>query len=387
MDFINIILKDLKLSGLLRKITIIQKIKYPYIYIDNQKYLLFCSNDYLGLMCNEELKKAAIKAINKYGTGAGASRLVSGSYKLHEELEKKVAIFKGTEKALVFPSGYQTNIRVISALMNRGDLIIIDKYNHASIIDGAKLSGADIRVYPHKNIKYLEKILKSSSLYKKKLIITDSIFSMDGDIAPLKEIVKLSKKYKAALMVDEAHAMGVFGENGAGLAEELNLHNNIDIQMGTFSKALGGQGGYVAGSKELIDFIINKARGFIYSTAISLPVTASNLEAINVVKKDKKLRAKLRKNVKYFKQKLNEMKINYLGSNSQIFPIIIGDEIKTVKAANYLYAYKIFAPGIRYPTVPKGCGRIRISITAFHRKKDIDYLTGILKKAKNNNYI
>lgn len=384
MDFINTTLHELESKGLLRKITVIDKIKYPYVYINDKKYLLFSSNDYLGLANHPKLKKAAVEAIKKYGTGSTASRLTSGTYGLHKELEEKVAKFKKSEAALVFPSGYQTNIAVISALAERNDLVILDKFNHASIIDGARLSGADIRIYPHKNIDYLERILKTSRSYKKKLIITESIFSMDGDMAPLKEIAGISKKYNAVLMVDEAHATGVFGKNGGGLIEELNLHNEIDIKMGTFSKALGSQGGFIAGPKKLVNFIINKGRGFIYSTALSPIITASNLMSVNMAEERKVLRQKLWQNVNYLKKSLSKLGINYLNSESQIFPLIIGDVEETIKASKYFFSCGIFTPAIRYPTVPKKEGRIRISVCAFQREQDIDRIIKVISAYKSN---
>lgn len=405
MDFIKKTLDELKKSNLLRKIKTIDKIKYPYIYINKKKYLLFSSNDYLGLMNNRKLKNAAKKAIQKYGTGTGASRLISGTYKLHKELENEVAKFKRTQSALVFPSGYQTNISVISSLVGKEDLVILDKLNHASLIDGARLSGAQVRIYPHKNIQYLEKILKSSKKYKNILVITDSVFSMDGDLAPLKEITKLTKKYKAMLMVDEAHATGVYGENGGGLIEEYGLYRDVDIQMGTFSKALGGQGGYIAGSKKLIEYLINKARGFIYSTGLSPAIAGANLEAIKMKKERKILQEKLWKNIKCFTTQAeacdyveggitsrvawsgyikSSRRLQPARSQSHIVPIMIGDEKKTLQAAKYLFDHGIYAPPIRYPTVAKNQGRIRISLSAFQRKKDIDKLVLVLEGFPHN---
>src|SRR3989339_1455635 len=268
-------LQELENGGLLRKLRLLEGAQDPKVVVEGREVLNLCSNNYLGLANDARVKKAAQDAVEKYGVGSGASRLITGNMELHEQLEKKIAQFKGTESALLFNTGYMANAGTISALMDRGGIIFSDKLNHASIVDGIILSRAEYKRYPHGDFKTLEKMLKSSKGYQKKLIVTDSIFSMDGDIAPLPEITELAEKYDAWLFVDEAHATGVLGKNGRGAVEHFALEGpDIDIQMGTLSKAVGTFGAFVCGSKYLIDYLINKSRSFIYTTALPPAVCA-----------------------------------------------------------------------------------------------------------------
>src|SRR3990172_2769199 len=293
MDFINDELDRLRSEGLYRELKIIEGEQGARVRIGGREVILLSSNNYLGLASHPEIKKAAVSAIEKYGCGSGASRLISGSMELHKELEEKIASFKKTESAILFNSGYTANLGVLSSICGKGDVIFCDKLNHASIIDGCLLSGAELKRYPHKDIDALERLIKLTPPYikggarggKKRLIVTDGIFSMDGDIAPLREIVRLAKRYSAILMIDDAHATGVLGKNGRGTVEYFGLNDSIDIIMGTLSKAVGSFGGFVAGRKKLIEFLVNKARSFIYTTSLPPSVIASSISAIDIIEK------------------------------------------------------------------------------------------------------
>jgi glycine C-acetyltransferase/8-amino-7-oxononanoate synthase len=357
-EFINQELKALKKSGLYRELRT----------INGKEHLIFCSNDYLGLANHPKVIEASTKAIEKFGFGAGASRLISGNTILHEELEKTIAEFKGREVAIVFPTGYMANLGVISSLVSEKDTIIIDRLNHASIIDACRLSKAKLQVYPHKDMKALEKILKRSGKYNKRLIVTDSLFSMDGDIAPLPEIVSLARKYNAITMIDEAHATGTLGEKGKGAEEYFGIEGQIDIVMGTLSKAIGSLGGFVAGSHALIDYLRNKARSFIYTTALPPAACAAALAAIEIIESEPELVRNLRMNSRF------------LGKETPIIPILIGDADKTMEVSQKLFDRGIFVSGIRPPTVPKNESRLRLTVTANHSKEDIECLVSSLQE-------
>jgi 8-amino-7-oxononanoate synthase len=365
-------LKNLKNIGLYRDFNTIESPQERVVKIQNKNYLNFSSNNYLNLANNKEIKNALIKGIKKYGAGAGASRFISGNLEPYNLLENSIAKLKGEEACIVFNTGYMANLGILSALADKDDVIFTDRINHASIIDAIKLCGAKMVVYKHCDIKDLNKKLQK---YKadKRIIITDSVFSMDGDIAPLTEINKLAKKYKAMLIVDEAHSFGVFGKNGAGLTEQLNLQGEIDIVMGTLSKAAGLFGGYICGKQDLIDYIRNKARSLIYTTALPPCIVYAGITALDIIKKEKQTRDTLWNNINYFKEK-TELKID-----SQIIPILVGDNKKVLKISKTLKENLIYLPAIRFPTVKKGTERLRISLMASHTKKDIDLLIKVLK--------
>lgn len=365
-------LDKLEKLGLYRELTVLDSAADSVVTINGKEYLNFCSNNYLGLATHPEVKYAAIEATKKWGTGSGASRLICGSNRLSQQLEEKIAHFKSTETAIVFSTGYMANVGVITSLAGKADIIIIDKLNHASIIDGCKLSGAAIRVYKHCDCESLEKVIKNSHQYRRRLIITDAVFSMEGDVAPLKEIVSLARKYDALVMVDEAHSTGVFGKSGAGCAEHFGIADDIDIQMGTLSKAIGCVGGYIAGSNELIALLRNKARPFIYSTALPPSVYASAIKAFEIIEKEPGRRRQLWENIQFFKTKLTMLGLNTENSQSQIIPIIIGNEKKTIQIAEQLKAEGILIMGIRPPTIKKGSSRLRISLMATHTIPQIE---------------
>jgi len=365
-------LDELKSHGLLRSMKRIDSAQGPTVIIDGKEVILLSSNNYLALANHPEVKEAQIQAIKEFGAGSCASRLISGNMKLHEKLEEKISKFKDTECAIVFPTGYMANVGVISALAGVGDLIVCDRLNHASIIDGARMSGASLRAYPHKNLDALEDILKKGVSYKRKLLVTDGIFSMDGDIAPLPELIKICKKYEAILMLDDAHATGVLGKNGKGTCEYFGIKEGVDIQMGTLSKALGNLGGYIAGSKALIEYIRNKSRSFIYSTSLPPAIVAGSIKAIEIIEKDTGLRQRLWSNVRKFCDALIEMGFDIMDTKTQIIPVCIGEADLTMKASEALLNNNIFAPGIRPPTVPKAKCRIRTSLMATHTEEHID---------------
>ena len=364
-------LDGLKRRGLFRKMKRIDNMQGPTVIIDNKEVVLLSSNNYLGLAGHPKVIRAQVRAAEEFGAGSGASRLISGNMKLHEKLEKKIADFKGTEDAIVFATGYMANIGALSALVGKKDLVVSDKLNHASIIDGARLSGATLRAYPHKNIERLEGLLKKGPAYEKRLIVTDGIFSMDGDIAPLAELVRIARKYSAILMLDDAHATGVLGKTGKGTCEYFGIKEGVNIQMGTFSKALGNLGGYVAGSRTLIEYIRNRARSFIYSTALPPAIVGGCIRAIEIAEHDTGLREKLWSNVRRFRDALIELGFDIMGTETQIIPVCIKDASSTMKAAEGLLKMGIFAPGIRPPTVPVNKCRIRVSLMATHTQQHI----------------
>ena len=364
----------IKTQGLHRVLRLIESGQGPRIKIDGREYICACSNNYLGLAAHPAVKEAAGEAIARYGWGGGASRLISGTMRLHTELEEAIAGFKKTEAAIVFPSGYMANVGVLSSLAGRDDTVIVDKLDHASIIDGCRLSGARMRVYPHKNMERLEDILKASGDSRRRLIVTDSIFSMDGDLAPLREIVGLARRYGARLMVDEAHATGVLGAKGRGVAELLNVEDGVDISMGTLSKALGGSGGYVAGSAALIDLLRNRSRSFVYTTAPPPAVCAAGLTAIGIVRSDPGLRKTLLAKTDRLRRGLNELGLDTMRSSYHIIPLLVGETDAAAAFAGRLLRKNILAPAIRPPTVPRGTSRLRFTLIATHEDADIDCL-------------
>jgi 8-amino-7-oxononanoate synthase len=337
-----------------------------------REILNFSSNDYLGLAGNKTLISTAAKALKSLGTGAASSRLVSGTLPIHLELEKKMADFKGYPAALVFGSGYLTNLGVIPALVSRDDTIIADKLAHASLIDGAILSRADLKRFQHNDPEHLVKLLKNEKTKKRRLVITESVFSMDGDLAPLKKIASICAEYGAMLLVDEAHATGVFGPAGAGLVRELQIENRVSISMGTLSKAIGAYGGFVACSEQLRNWLINRARSFIYSTALPPVMVGAGLEALRYLKNNPDLGGELLNRAKKFRQRLKEAGFNTGNSASQIIPLIIGGNRKTLQIAERLKEQGILAVAIRPPTVPEGTARIRLSVTIAHSQDDLD---------------
>ena len=358
-----------------RSIKVYEPIDAVRVKRNNREFIMMASNNYLGLTHDLRVQQAAKNAVEQYGTGSGGARLTSGTFPLFNELELGIADFKHTEQALVFNTGYMANVGTVTALMNKNSIIISDELNHASIIDGCRLSGARIERYNHKDIEHAEHILKN---YKSshKMIITDGVFSMDGDIAPLDKLYELGKEYNALLMVDDAHSTGVLG-NGRGTAHHFGL-TDVDVQLGTLSKALGSVGGYVAGRKELIEYLVNYSRSFIFSTALSPADIGAALEALNIVKNEPLVVKQLNENTAYMANKLQSMGIE-CDDETPIFPIIVGDNERALSLAHELEARGIIITAIRPPTVPVGESRLRMTVTAAHSQEQLDYVANTLR--------
>ena len=358
-----------------RSIKVYEPIDAVRVKRNNREFIMMASNNYLGLTHDLRVQQAAKYAVEQYGTGSGGARLTSGTFPLFNELELGIADFKHTEQALVFNTGYMANVGTITALMNKNSVIISDELNHASIIDGCRLSGAHIERYKHKDVEHAEYILKNyKSAYK--MIITDGVFSMDGDIAPLDKLYELGKEYNALLMVDDAHSTGVLG-NGRGTAHHFGL-TDVDVQLGTLSKALGSVGGYVAGRKELIEYLVNYSRSFIFSTALSPADIGAALEALTIVKNEPLVVEQLNENTAYMANKLQSMGIE-CDDETPIFPIIVGDNERALSLAYELELRGIIITAIRPPTVPVGESRLRMTVTAAHSQEQLDYVANTLR--------
>lgn len=366
MRYYKQIIEDIKKKNLYRFLKPIKDRTCKYITVNDKEYIDFSSNDYLGYSEHPALKKVAVDAINKFGTGSTASRLLSGDSELMHTLESAIADFKGKESGLVFNSGYQANLGLISSLANDKDVIFSDKLNHASMIDGSILSGAKLIRYRHNDMAHLETLVKKHrSFYNKALIITESVFSMEGDFASLNEIVDIKKKYDIEILVDEAHATGLYGKKGAGLIEKFNLTDKIDYIMGTFGKALGSFGAYFVSSKEVIEYMINSCRSFIFTTALPPSVIAVNIKAIELITKEKDKRTILISRADSLRKNLSEGGFEIRGE-SNIIPILIKDIEKTIKLAELIREKGFWALPIRPPAVPDDESRIRISLTYNH---------------------
>lgn len=368
---------DIKNKNLFRKLKYLESPQDKNIVIDGREILLMASNNYLGLANRKELKECAIEGIRRYGVGSGGSRLTTGSYTAHKQLEDDLSKFFKRDKALVFNNGYVANVGIIQAICDETYTIISDEENHASIIDGCRMTKAKKMIFKHNDMNSLEKCLKLAN--GNKLIITEGVFSMSGDISKLDEIVKLAKKYEARVMVDDAHGIGVLGSNGRGILEHYNLNNEIDIYMGTLSKAIGVEGGFVCGSNDLIDYLINKARGFIYSTSIAPHLCMASSKSLELMEKEN-LTQKLNTNIKYFYKKFRGL-FKDIKCESAIIKIQIGDEKKAVKISEILLENNIYIPAIRYPTVKKGEAILRVCIMSTHTVEDIDRVYEVI-----NNY-
>jgi glycine C-acetyltransferase len=366
-------LQALRAEGLYRSMRTINGPQGSRVEMDGREVLLLCSNNYLGLADHPALKRAAVDAV-AMGVSSGASRLVSGTMDLHDRLEKRIAAFKGTERAVLFNSGYAANTGIISALVGRGDAIFSDKLNHASIVDGALLSRAGFHRYPHRDAAALERMLQEKGGKGRRLIVTDGVFSMDGDIAPLQQLVSLARRYDALLMVDDAHGSGVLGESGRGSAELCGVMDGIDVHMGTLGKGLGSFGAYAAASQEICEYLVNKSRSFIFSTSLPPAVLAASIAAFDVVDSPEgaTLREKLASNVALFKQRLTGSGFDIMGSETQIVPVFVGPAEATMEFSRELLDQGIFAQGIRPPTVPAGSCRLRCTIMATHEEEDLE---------------
>jgi 8-amino-7-oxononanoate synthase len=377
------LLSQLRQKSLFRELRTIEEIQGPVVRVGDRFLVNFAANDYLGLSQHTAVKAAAKAAIDRFGTGSGASRLVTGTEHPHTKLEEEIAAFKGTESALLFSSGFAAAIGTIPSLVGPGDVVILDKLAHACLIDGAKLSGASLRVFPHNNATKLKHhLIRARQNYPrgKTLIVTESIFSMDGDVGDLAAIASLKAEFQALLLVDEAHATGVIGPQGAGWVAALSLTRQVDIQMGTLSKAFGASGGFICGSKTLIQLLVNRARSFIYSTALPPSSAAAASAALQIVRSDEgnALRSRLRSNVRF----LIECLTTFRGENpvpvGPILPLVIGDEQETLRLAEALWNNGFLLPAIRYPTVARGAARLRIALSSAHSLEQIQSLAKLI---------
>jgi 8-amino-7-oxononanoate synthase len=364
-------LENLAAQDLRRSLTVVEEVlPGGRVRVDGRVLLNLSSNDYLGLSQDPRLIASAREAAARWGVGAGASRLVVGHLALHQEVEARLAEFKGVEAAVIFSTGYMANLGVISALAGPGDTVFCDRLNHASIYDGIKLSGARLARFPHRDMNRLEDLLHKAG-QGKKLIVTDSIFSVDGDMAPLHDLVELKDRYGALLMVDEAHATGVLGPRGAGLAEALGLTERVEVHMGTFSKALGSLGGFVAGDRRLIDYLHNRARSFIYSTAMPPPVLGAIAAALNLVIQEPERRRYLLSEAETFRQTLLQAGFDLMGSETQIVPLVVGENARSLEFAARLRERGLMAVALRPPTVPPGRSRLRFSLSTAHSREEL----------------
>jgi len=367
-------------KGLTRKLRSFSNGNESEIIMNGEKFLLFSSNNYLGLATDFRLRKKAFEGISKYGTGAGGSRLTTGNFVIHEQLECEIADLKKTEAAIVFSSGYLANIGVISSVMKAGDIIFSDAWNHASIIDGCRLSTAKTIVYEHADMVDLEHKLRKSHGDGKKFIVTDGVFSMDGDIAPLPEIVALAKKYNAYIMIDDAHATGVLGNDGRGTADYFGLKDEVDLTVGTLSKAIGAEGGFVATSSIAKNYLLNSARSFIFQTALSPSAIEAAREGISIIQHEPERREQLLSNAKYLRLKLVESGFVVKGGETPIISLLIGDAHEAMRFSEKLMDEGVFIPAIRPPTVPKGSSRLRITVMATHTMEQLNVVINKIKE-------
>ena len=379
-------MNDLRQKGTHFSLRVLSGSQEPESTVDGKDVINLASNNYLGLTTHPKLREAAIAATKKYGVGAGAVRTVSGTMTIHMELEERIARFKHTEASVVFQSGFTANAGTVSAILSKDDFIISDELNHASIIDGARLSRAKIKVFRHKDVSHAEELLKEvAGEPGHKLIITDGVFSMDGDIGPLPALCDLAEKYGAIMMIDDAHSSGVLGRNGRGTVDHFNQHGRVDVQVGTLSKAIGALGGYVCGSRELIDFLYHRARPFLFSTGHPPSVAATSIAAFDVLEQEPDRIERLWDNTRFFKKELGGLGLNIGGQNTPasetpITPIIVGEGRLAMEFSRELFSEGVFAPGIAYPTVAEGKARLRTIMTATHTKDQLTKALEVIQK-------
>ena len=370
-------IEQLKKDGVYRELPINYGPCDNVIILNGQRVINLSSNNYLGLANHPRVKQSAIDAVEKYGAGAGAVRTIVGNYNLIGELEDLLAEFKHEDAVMCFQSGLNCNIGVIQAIVEKGDLIISDALNHASIIDGVRLSRADKAIFRHADVAHLEEILKEKrDQYRNVLIITDGVFSMDGDLAPLPQIVELAETYNAMTYVDDAHGSGVLGKGGRGTVDHFGLHGRVDFIIGTLSKAIGVVGGYVASKQETKTWLSHRARPLLFSTALPPAATAAAIESVKILMESDELTSRLWDNARYFKEKLGKLGFNTGHSETPITPVVIGNEAKTMEFSRALLEAGVYVSGIVFPTVPLGTGRLRVMISASHTQEDLDYAIG-----------
>jgi len=366
-------LNGLKAQGLYRQLRILEDEQKPTTTVDHTSVVNLSSNNYLGLTTHPRLRERAIEATRKYGVGTGSVRTIAGTMDIHMELERRLAAFKQTEAVVVFQSGFAANAGTVSAVLGKDDVVVSDELNHASIIDGARLSRATIKVFPHKDVDAARKILQSLPTGQRTLLITDGVFSMDGDLGPLPALCALAEEYGCIMMVDDAHASGVFGRNGRGTIDHFGVHGRVDIQVGTLSKAVGVLGGYVAGSRSLIDFLYHRARPFLFSTSHPPGVAAACIAAIDVLMEEPQIIDRLWENTRFFQAGLKGLGFNTGATEGPITPIIVGDGALAMTLSDRLFQSGVFAQGIAFPTVAAGKARVRAIVTATHTREELQF--------------
>ena len=381
LSYLHDQIEELKAKGLYSKLHVLDGEQKPVAMFDGREVINLSSNNYLGLTTNKALKRAAIDAVRKYGAGAGAVRTIAGTMTLHMELEEQIAKFKGTEACVVFQSGFTANAGTVSAILGKEDLIISDELNHASIIDGCRLSRATIKVFKHKDVEDCERICKETENWPgHKLLITDGVFSMDGDIAPLAKLCDLAEKYNCIMMIDDAHSSGVLGKNGRGTVDHAGVHGRVHIQVGTLSKAIGVMGGYVCGSRDLIDFLYRRARPFLFSTSHPPASAAACAAAFTLLDSPEggRLIKKMWSNTKFFKRQLKKRGFKFGTSETPIVPIHVGEAAKAFEFSKKLFEAGVYAPAVGFPTVAEGKARLRAIVTATHKRSDLQRACEIL---------
>jgi glycine C-acetyltransferase len=375
LSYLHDQLEDLEAKGLHYRLRVLEGEQKPVASFDGKEVINLSSNNYLGLTTHRALRRAALEAIRRWGVGAGAVRSIAGTMKIHMELEEQIARFKQTEACVVFQSGFTANAGTVAAILGKDDLIISDELNHASIIDGCRLSKATIRVFKHKDLADCERICQETSNWAgHKLLITDGVFSMDGDIAPLPQLCDLAEKYNCIMMVDDAHSSGVLGRGGRGTVDHLGCHGRVDIQVGTLSKAIGAMGGYVCGSRELIDFLYHRARPFVFSTSHPPSVAATCQAAFALLDspEGERLIKRLWANTKFFKRRLKKLGFNTGASETPITPVLVGEAARAFEFSRRLFDAGVYAPAVGYPTVPEGKARLRTIVTATHKRAELE---------------
>jgi glycine C-acetyltransferase len=373
LAYLDEALNDLQRQGLYRRLRVLDGEQAARTSVDHRQVVNLSSNNYLGLTTHPLLRARALEALQTFGVGTGSVRTIAGTMAIHMELERRLAAFKHTEAAVVFQSGFTANAGTVSSLLGRDDVIVSDELNHASIIDGARLSRATIKVFPHRNVAAAREIVSALPRDQRTLLITDGVFSMDGDLGPLPELCDLADEYGCIMMVDDAHASGVFGRNGRGTVDHFGMHGRVDVQVGTLSKALGALGGYVAGSKSLIEFLYHRARPFLFSTSHPPSVAATCIAALDVLENEPQWMERLWANTRFFKAGLEALGFNIGISESPITPVIVGDGALAMTLSDKLFDAGIFAQGIGFPTVPQGKARVRTIVTATHTEDELQF--------------
>ena len=373
-------LDSLKQQGLYRHLRILEGEQKPESVFDHHEVVNLSSNNYLGLTTHPRLREAALDATRRLGVGSGSVRTIAGTMDIHMELERRLAAFKNVEAVVVFQSGFAANAGTVSAVLTKDDVVVSDELNHASIIDGCRLSRATIKVFPHKDVAAARKVLESLPAGQRKLLITDGVFSMDGDLGALPELCALAEEFGCIMMVDDAHASGVFGRNGRGTVDHFDVHGRVDIQVGTLSKAVGALGGYVAGSKTLIEFLYHRARPFLFSTSHPPAVAAACIAAIDVLEQEPQIIDRLWDNTRFFKAGLLALGFNTGLSESPITPVIVGDGAKAMALSDRLFEDGVFAQGIAFPTVARDKARVRTIVTATHTREELQFALDVFKK-------